>query len=156
MSPGWVIAGCGPCQTYTRLTLNVSFGAEQPSQHGFSEPTPALAREVGELPPPCATLQPRLAVERGSGTDEEQEFGTAGSAWVTASPRRFCVQTVLPRRGSVLFRRRQCEAAGAWLGSLWPSAVVMCHEAVPRSCLASRAKFVKKPWNFGTVHFGHS
>ena len=66
---------------------------------------------------PCAgtqaSLQPHLAVEGGSGTDKEQEFGTAGSAWVTSSPRRFSAHTVFPRQGSVLFRRQQREAAGA-------------------------------------------
>lgn len=40
-----------------------------------------------------ASLQPHLAVERGSGTDKEQESGTAGIMWVTAFPRTCCVHT---------------------------------------------------------------
>lgn len=85
-----------------------------------------------------ASLQLRLAVERGSGTDKEQEFGTAGSVWVTTSPRIFYVHTIFLRRGSVLFRWQHREAAEVWLGSLWPSAVLTCREAVLRGCLASR------------------
>jgi len=72
-----------------------------------------LAPEMGEVPPPCASPQPHLVVESGSGTDKGQEFEAAGSTWVTASPRRFWVCTVFPRRGSVLFRWQQHKAAGA-------------------------------------------
>lgn len=98
------------------------------------------------LPPPRTSLQPRLVVERCSGMDKGQEFGTAGSAWVTASPRRFRVHSVVPRRGSVLFRRQQHQAAGAWLGSLWPSAIVTCHGAVRWRCLASRVTISRALW----------
>lgn len=77
---------------------------------------------------PCtgtrASLQPHLAVERGSETDKDQESGTAGSMWVTAFPRTCCVHTGFPRWRSVLFRGQQRE------GSVCLSVTVMCHEAV--------------------------
>lgn len=83
----------------------------------------------------AASLQLCLAVERGYGTDKEQEFGTDGRAWVTTSPMRFCMHTIFLRRGSGLFRQQQCEAVGAWLGS---SEVLTCCAAVLHGCLAPR------------------
>lgn len=88
---------------------------------------------------PCAgtraNLQLCLAVERGYGTDKEQEFGTDRRAWVTTSPMRFCTHTIFLRGGSALFRQQQCEAVGAWLGS---SEVLTCCAAVLHGCPASR------------------
>lgn len=79
---------------------------------------------------PRTSLQPRLVVERGSGMDKGQEFGTAGNAWVTASPRRFHVHSVVPRRRVCALQT----AATSGCGGLVGLPVAFCHSDVPRGC----------------------
>lgn len=107
---------------------------------------PFLTQPLGANLCACtpASRQLCLAVERGYGTDKEQEFGTDGRAWVTTSPMRFCMHTIFLRGRSGFFRQQQCQAVGAWLGS---SEVLTCCVAVLHGCLASRVQISSTVWH---------